>query len=244
MKKTTALFAALAFAAPAAATGISAPVAETLTYRAYIGGLPLGNLNLNIAMDEAGYATRAQFDMTALLRLILDTDAKASAEGRWQGGRAVPQKFDYWVRDRDERRTSEMIFSDGGDPVEVRADPPFRIKPYGMSIEQARGALDPASAAVMMAAPRGAACDLNLTVFDGQKLHGISLARSAQQPTGDTVYCTGRYERLAGFKDKHMQPDVRTYDFVAELRPAGAGRWQPTKVWAPTKFGVATAVLQ
>lgn len=246
MKSLRILAAAIGLAAAPAvqAAEVTEPIAETMQYRAYLGGLPLGTLHLKIAMDREGYATEAQFDMTALLRVILDTDAKASSNGRWQGGRVKPESFDYWVRDRKKRRTTVMHFSEAGDPVEVVANPPFDDKPYDMSIDKARGALDPASAAVKMAAPRDSACGLNLTVFDGKKLHGITLSPVAKKAKGNGVYCTGRYERLAGFKAKHMRDGERSYEFVAELRPNGPNRWRPVKVWAPTKFGVATAVLQ
>lgn len=234
----------LSLALPAAATGSAQPAQETLEYRAYVGGLPLGTLTLDIAADDASYSSRARFDMTALLRLVLDTDAKASATGRWRDGRALPESFEYWVRDGEKRRTSEMLFDASGDPVEVRADPPFRDKPYKMHIEQARGAVDPASAVAMLAAPRASACDLRISVFDGQKLHGIALQPESRREDNGLIYCAGRYERLAGFKAKYMTPERRSYEFVTELRKAGENRWRPTRVWAPTKFGVATAVLQ
>ena len=152
MKRFTAIAAlGLALAGPAAAL-VTKPVAEEMRYRAYIGGLPLGELTLAIAMDESEYAAKARFDMTALLRIVLDTDARASASGSWQDGEARPELFEYWVRDRKKKRTTEMRFNDAGDPVEVVADPPFRKKSYSMTIDEAAGAFDPATAAVVMTA--------------------------------------------------------------------------------------------
>lgn len=246
MKPLKIAAAVLALAAPlsASAVEVAGPIAERLQYRAYIGGLPLGTLYVDIAMDDDGYAAKARFDMIALLRVILDTDAKASVQGRWQDGAPKPERFEYWVRDRKKRRNTEMRFNDAGDPAEVVAEPPLRVKPYSMSIDQAAGAVDPATAAVMLAAPRENVCELDMKVFDGAKLHRIALAPESKSVKGDVIRCTGRYERVAGFKAKHMQDDERSYNFVAELRQVAPNRWQPIRVAAPTKFGAATAILQ
>ena len=88
MKKHHILAALLALS-PFAASA-SEPVTEALSYRAYIGGVPLGTLNLKIAMDEASYATEARFDIATLFKWALDTDAQASSSGWLSEGSPVP----------------------------------------------------------------------------------------------------------------------------------------------------------
>ena len=106
-----------------------------------------------------------------------------------------------------------------------------------------RQAVDPASAVALLSAPRAAACEMDMTVFDGRKLHRITLKPSKKASEKD-VRCVGRYERLAGFKAKYMVPGRRAYSFDAELTQIAPNRWRPKRVWAKTKFGNAVVLLR
>ena len=240
--KTHFLFAGLLAFSPLAAA--AEPVTESLAYRAYIGGLQLGTLKLKIAMDDAHYATEARFDVATLLSWMLDTDARASSNGSVAAGAPIPAKFQYWVRDGKKQRNTEMLFDADGNPTEVRANPIFRQRSYDIStLDEVKQSVDPASAIALLSAPRTAACELDMTVFDGRKLHRITLEPSTKTSEKYTR-CTGRYERLAGFKAKYMVPERRAYRFDAELKQIGPNRWRPKRVWAKTKFGNAVAILR
>ena len=235
------ILAALLAVAPVSAFA-SEPVAESLSYRAYIGGLPLGTLALNIAMDDTRYATDAQFDVASVWSWALDTDARASARGGVANGQGIPTNFDYWVRDGKKQRVTEMLFDAEGKPTEVRANPVFDKRSYDIELGEVGQAIDPATAAAMLSAPRSQPCDVDLRVFDGRKLHRITMKRvsgSVEEPR-----CAGTYERLAGFKDKYMTPERRSYDFDAELVQIAPNRWRPRRVSAETKYGSAIIVLQ
>ena len=104
----------------------SGPVTEALSYRAYIGGLPLGTLNLKIQLDENRYSTEAKFDVGGWLNWALDTDARASSNGSLDAGTPVRAEFRYWVRDGKKERNTQMLFDASGNPSEVRANPVFR----------------------------------------------------------------------------------------------------------------------
>ena len=235
-----AAFAAL-LAWPAGAGAPAEPVSERLTYRTYLGGLPLGTLTLDLAMDRAGYAGEARFDVTALIRTVLDSDATVRVEGGWRGDEAAPRRFDYDLRDGKKRRRTVMAFDEAGSVASVDADPPFKRRRHSIGPEDVPGAVDPATAAILLAAPRAAPCALDMRVFDGKQLHGVTLSEGREAADG-TVTCEGRYERLAGFKPKRMREAI--FPFEAEMDPAGEGRWRPRIVRAPTKFGTATAVLR
>jgi len=94
----------------------------------------------------------------------------------------------------------------------------------------------------MLSAPRATPCDVDMTVFDGRKLHRITLEPASE--SDGNPQCTGRYERLAGFKAKYMTPERRSYDFDAELVRIEPNRWRPKRVSAKTKFGNAVALLR
>lgn len=238
----------LALLTLAAGPALAAPPPADLSlgYRAYIGGLPLGELDLRLRFNEAGYQASGDFKMVTLLRLILDADARAKAEGVWgAGGRAQARRFTYWLRDGDEVRDTAFRFDAAGRPVAVEASPPFRDKSYDMAIEEAAEAFDPATAAAMLAAPRAEACGLSMEVFDGRKLHRITLTPASSAPSANgLIDCDGLYERVAGFKKKHMTPARRSYRFKARLMPRADGLFIPAQVSAGTEYGAASVTLQ
>ena len=241
MKRKNIIAATLLALAPLPALA-SEPVAESLSYRAFIGGLPLGTLNLKIAMDDARYATEAQFLIGSWLRWALDTDAKASSEGVRRDGKLVPTNFDYWVRDEEKERRAQIDYDNEGNPIGVRSDPPFDAKTYDVSLEDVRGAVDQATGVALLSAPRAKPCDVDMTIFDGRKYHRISL--EADGGTTEKPVCKGLYERLGGFKAKYMTPERRSYAFKAELVQVAPDRWRPRLVSAKTKFGAGVVVLQ
>ena len=241
MKQKNILLAALVALAPVPAMA-SEPVAESLSYRAFIGGFPLGTLNLKIAMEDTRYATEAQFLIGRWLRWALDTDARASSEGSITDGRMIPTKFDYWVRDEEKERRAQIEFDADGNPVAVRSDPPFDAKTYDVTLDDVRGAVDPATGVALLSAPRAEPCAVDMTIFDGRKYHRISL--KADGGTVEKPVCTGLYERLGGFKAKYMTPERRSYAIRAELVQIAPDRWRPRRVSAETKFGAGVVVLQ
>jgi len=137
-----------------------------------------------------------------------------------------------------------MLFDAQGNASEVHANPVFRQRSYDIStLDEVRQAVDPASAVALLSAPRTAPCELDMTVFDGRKLHRITLEPSKKK-SAEKTRCIGRYERLAGFKAKYMVPDRRAYAFDAELTQIAPNRWRPHRVWAKTKFGDAVVLLR
>ena len=235
------LFAAALVLSPAVALA-NEPVAESLSYRAYIGGLPLGTLKLKIAMDQDRYATEARFDIASMLRWVLDTDARASSRGVVAEASMVPNAFDYWVRDGKKERNTEMTFDAAGNATEVHAAPAFRKKSYDVALDEVRGAIDPATAVALLSAPRASACDVSMKIFDGRKLHRVTMTPSGG--TTEAPKCAGRYERLGGFKAKYMTEERRSYTFQAELKQIAPNRWRPYRVTAKTQFGNAIALLK
>ncbi len=234
MRYALAIAAALA-AAPAAAQ-------DTLRYTATVIGLPLGSLALDTRTGATEYGVDASFRMIPLLRQILDGDARARVDGAVAGGRYVPRTALFRYDDRDGENRLAIAFDETGRPVDLRADPPLKRKSYHMTLDEAAGAVDPATAAAILLAPRPRPCALSVDVFDGKKRHRLSLV-GAQSPVDDgTVTCAGVYERVDGFKDKYMTPERRTWPFRAILAARG-DRWLPLKITADTKFGPASATL-
>lgn len=215
---------------------------ETLRYATSIGGLPLGSLDLATRIEGGGYGVQASFRMVPLLRQILNGDAKATAQGAVDAGRYTPQTALFRYDSSDGERRLAMAFDERGHPIDLRVDPPLRKRSYDMTLGDAAGAVDPATAIAIMMAPRENPCTLSFDVFDGAKRHRISLTDTLGVERG-VVTCAGMYERIKGFKAKYMTPERRTYPFRAELARQGQ-KWVPLKISSQTKFGPASVRLK
>ena len=237
MKKSlfAAAIAALLSATPALAE-------DVLKYSTSVAGIPLGKIKVIASADGQDYTARAHFSMIPVLRQIFHGDASATAEGSRAGDDFVPRQAVFLYAGRDEDRRRRIRF-EGGVPVELDAWPPIRETSYRMSLDEAAGAIDPATAAVVRMTPRERPCDLSLDIFDGTKRHRITLSGQARPAQGSEVTCTGLYERVNGFKAKYMTPERRSYPFTASFAGRN-GRWIPLKITADTKFGPASATLR
>ncbi len=227
-----------------AALLVSTPVAanETLKYSTTVAGIPLGKIKVVVDTGEPDYSVRANFKMIPFLRHIFNGDANARVAGSVVEGRYVPQEsiFRYEGRKKEQRTT--IRFDGDGVPVDLFAEPPLREKSYAMSLDEAAGSVDPATAAAILMSPREKPCEIAFDVFDGSKRHRISLLGQAFAARGNTVTCNGLYERVNGFKAKYMTPELRTWPFAATLMGKD-GMWIPLKITADTKFGPASATL-
>jgi len=236
MKKALVLLAALLVATPAAA-------ADKLRYSLTVAGIPLGKVKISVDLGDAAYGVEGKFNMIPILRQILNGDARANVRGVVLDGRYVPRESVFRYEDREGEKRKTIVFDAAGVPIDVVAVPPTRETNYRMTIDEAAGAVDPATAGLILMAPRAQPCALSIDVFDGTKRHLISL-RGAQSPAqGKTVTCIGLYERVNGFKAKYMADDRRTWPFAATLTER-QGRWIPLKITANTKFGPASATLR
>lgn len=223
----------------------SSAVAEEAKYRyrIYLGGMPLGNLNVESYSDTERYEGQGEFVMTAFLRIFLDNDASARVSGVWaEDGRPVPQNFSFKNRDRKKHSSSVMHFDEEGRPVGIDITPPRSPRPYDISIEEAKDAVDPATAIVLLAKEREQPCDIKLDIFDGRKLHRLTVDEEESRE-GGLIYCKGLYERVAGFRPKDMTDERRTYPFETRLKQGDMG-WYPDRISAKTAFGVAVALLR
>ena len=236
MKKLIALCVASLFLAPPLAAK------DVLKYSTTVSGIPLGKVKVVVDTEPSAYRVRAGFSMIPLLRHIFNGDAEADVTGTVAGGRFLPGESVFRYEGRKEDKRIAILF-EAGVPVDLEADPPIRKTSYRMSLDEAAGAVDPATAAALLMAPRERPCALTFDIFDGTKRHRISLTGQATATEGNTVTCVGLYERVNGFKAKYMTPERRSWPFRATLMAAN-GRWVPLKITADTKFGPASATLR
>lgn len=213
---------------------------ETLKFSAHIGGLRVGEVNLNVEREGDLYEANARFDMIKIIKMFLDTDANATVAGYVTEQGPRPVRFEYFVRDREKTRNTEILFDDEGNAAELHANPPFKKRPYSIELEEAAGAFDPATAVLALSTPRAEPCSFKMDVFDGRKIHRLTLIKATRTSADkQRVTCSGRYDRVAGFRDKDMTKEKRSYPFNATLTKTADEKWIPTRIWAKTKFGAA-----
>ena len=240
MKHAAMIFAAALAATPAFAA--DADQSADLGYRIYVGGLPLANLDMALALTPDGYAASGAFTMTAFIKLFFDSDARAEATGRWRDGEAKPSAFSFWLREGDKERVARIDFAQNGEPAAVVSDPPFPQRPDDLPFSYAQGAIDPASAVALLSSPRESMCDLHVSAFDGRKLHRLTLTPNSQE--NDVAWCDGVYERVAGLRKDLATPEVSSYPFTARLRRRADGMIIPEAFTADTGFGTAAVRLK
>lgn len=210
-------------------------------FRVYLGGLPLGTLAAAGSDDGVRYEAHGDFRVSGLLSLAIDSDAAAQASGRLLGpGQVAPESFTYALRDRKESSELQLSFDPQGRPLAIRRIPDKPKRDREPDPSEVPNAIDPATAIYLLGAPRTDPCAFNHEVFDGRKLHRVALSGPARPQADGSVVCGGLYERLKGFRDKDMEPDRVRHAFQARLTPLADGGWRPERIWAETRWGVAS----
>jgi len=217
-------------------TGSAAAENFSAVYDVYLGGLRGGEVTLRLERDDARYRAEARLRSVGLARLVFPGEARATAQGAARGAALAPESFTSDNAFGDKRQTVALRYGDAG--PSLKADPPYRVRPYDADPGAMGDALDPVSAAVASLAPQpaAAACDRTVTVFDTRRRFDLALGPAVRE--GDLLRCEGVYRRVAGFKDKQMKK--ADYPFTAWWRVEG-GHATLERAMAPTGFGHAVA---
>ena len=75
-------------------------------------------------------------------------------------------------------------------------------------------------------------------------MHRITLNSGKKAFREGRFRCKGLYERIGGFKAKHMTPKRGRYYFDALLERRPDGTIVPIHVWGETRFGRISAELE
>lgn len=223
----------------AAALATAAPAGERLTaaYELHLGGVKLADLSLSARLTQAGYEARAELETSGFVKRFVRAGFRAEAEGRRAGAELVPVSFSADAFDSAKRQTVEIRFG-AGRPQAVRAEPPFKPKPWEIDPSRQSGAVDPLTAALALfrPQPRESLCARSVEAFDGRKRTRLSLRDP--EPEGAAIRCEGVYERVAGFKPKQMEEPE--FPLTVWFARDGDGAWRLARASAPTRLGIAT----
>jgi hypothetical protein len=223
-----------------------------LEYRgAVFGILPLGEVKLDIDADDSSYRVTARLESSGLLDLFERTDLVAESSGAIESGGVSWRRYDLDHHYSRKHRTIAMNNTSAGVAAEIEPNYPVWGEPPATD-EQKRGARDPLSSLVAMAANVGRthACDSDYLTFDGRFLYRLELRGGRMRRFFDGGYagwalrCRLRYVPVAGFEPRdggrrHRIPEGEIWFAL----PDGAKIAPPVRALSPLAIGHAGLTL-
>ncbi len=188
-------------------------------YDLYLGGIPVGELSVRSTVDGDRYRAISTMRTAGLLGAFYDASFQAETQGLVGADGLVPQHFAADSGAGGDRQAVDVTYA-GRTPDSVRADPPFKPKPWQIEPRAQAGTLDPVSAAVTALAPAPASeiCRQTVDIFDGRRRYAVDLG--APEADGVRIRCPGVYRRIAGYKKKELKEKI-TFNVWFEKRPDG-----------------------
>lgn len=214
MRQSVFLFAAFLFgASPALAQ-------ERSEFDAVIAGIRAGRVILSAQESGGRYSVTTRISSGGLVRGLFRFDAEGKASGRVKGNAYTSGSYDQKVVDGDGTQWTRYRYSGGR--LKVTYDPPKTDrKDWYVGPERQGDALDPLTAlwALLRDRPADLLCGLDESFYNGEQR--VRLRLSGPTRKGDTVLCTGKYIREAGYSAKELA-EKRQWTFQMTYRDTGA----------------------
>jgi len=209
------------------------------TFGLWFGGLEAGAVSVVAETAEGRWALAAEGRPAAWLSALYS--ARLSAKGEGSAGASGPQagRFLADLAFGDDRQRVEVRRGPDGVP-EVRAEPAFRPRPWEIDPAAQGDAEDPTSlaAALLAPTPPEALCGWERAIFDGRRRSRVTLGAVAQDGAG-LWRCEGRWERVAGYREAHLERGP--VPLTAWFAEGGDGLARLVRVEVRTGWGVAVA---
>ena len=233
------------FAAPAGAVEVH--------YEAYAAGLNVIAVDADFDVSADRYRVKLEYRTVGGLSLVMSSRQSTTVEGRFAGGRAVPQRFYSAGTLRGGPRVTQIDYRDG-QPVVRQLMPATETEREPVLPAQQADTIDSLSAMAELihTIQRTGRCDGKATTFDGRRLSVLEVRTSGPQTleaqarssfAGATLRCDFVGRQLAGFmlnEDRTVlqRPQIGTAWF-APLVPGGPV--VPVRIAFKTRwFGDAT----
>ncbi|TDP48212.1 DUF3108 domain-containing protein [Zavarzinia compransoris] len=266
MKRTLPRLAPLALAAAALFAGASPALAGgadrvDLTYRVFLGGLPIVEVDTRTTIDGGRYRMDNLTRTVGLWESLFKARMQSRVDGSLvpaMGVEASPTLFQLRYDGRVGQRRSVDVTYDRNGPVDIRAEPPNdQDGRRPVEPEFLLGAIDPSTAA-MLAAENGAddqICKQTFKIFDGRRRYDVAFENKGPDHlngnddnfyAGDAIHCVIRYRRVKGFDPDWERANARKFPNEVDIwfaRFPDLPRAVPVKVQVKTEYGVTVAQL-
>ncbi len=219
------------------------PQSIKLVYDVHFGGLKIGNAELEGKIGPTDYRVKTRLKTAGMVEAFYAATVRGVSEGVLdESGAPLPSRFRADAKTSKKDQMVEIVYRDGA-PSIAKAKPAFKKKSYEIVPEKQVGAIDPLSAALhaLAPAPASEACDSRIDVFDGRKRWTLTL--SNPRIKDDRILCDGVYERIAGFKPKHMRRQTH-FPFDVTYTVDNAGLAVVRRITVETDFGHGVATLR
>lgn len=212
--------------------------AVTQIYDIYLGGLWIAEMDVSAEIGTDAYSAEAVLRTKGIVGAIY----KASFEAQATGAVSEQHRLEtgiFTADSRDSRKSQfvEVTYRDRR-PLDLRAEPAFKPKPWEIEPAAQINTADPLSAAVEALNPPAGVplCDRQVDIFDGRKRYRIIMGEPEERSEG-LIRCPSIYQRIAGFKPKKMVDPEFPFEFWFE--PLSDGSYRMLRALGETPIGTA-----
>lgn len=225
------LAAALAGATPAKAAPWWAEYAVT------IAGITVLEAQVLFDIDGAGYRVETRARSRGLATLVARGQQRTLAEGAWQGGTALPRRYETEGQWRGSPRSTAMDYVNGAPRIR-RLDPAEDMPRTPIPEESLPGTLDSLSILAMLAKQVGttARCDGRARMFDGRRLTDFAARTLEQTPQG--LHCEVEARAIAGIPTDRDPAQASAPQLLQAwfVQPVPGGPAIPRQVEFPSRW--------
>lgn len=228
----------LGAAAQAAQVTLHRPVSTI--FDLYLGGIRIGELSVNARMEGDRYRAASTMRTAGVVGALYAASFVAETEGTVGPRGLAPRRFVADTRAGGDVQAVEMRY-EGPTPAQVKADPPFKPKPWEIRPEKQAGTVDPITAALMALAPAPveSLCRKTVDIYDGRRRYAVDLGAPVAE--GERIRCPAVYRRIAGYKPKELKEG---YELDIWFEERADGLAHVVRAAGESGFGLAVMMLR
>jgi Protein of unknown function (DUF3108) len=251
---------------PALAAGgensANGPAAATLdlSYSLYVGGLPLGQVQLSSRREGKGYTALSRLETVGIVNAFWQAKIDASSSGVILGGDTVkPSLYDSFSENHATKHQHATLTFGADGPKALYSDPAYPSNKHPVKASLQKNTLDPLSAAVFLvnsSAAEKKPCEVTAPVFDGRRRYDVvfNFVRDTDVHmdnglySGKAMVCRIQYKQIAGYDQTVIDnnknfPKIYAWVATVQSRLDPTRRYLvPLRVWADTAFGIVVAL--
>jgi len=239
-------------ALPAAAE----PAPVRATYDFYFGGLHVLTAAAEYGRSREDYSVTAEAVTRGIVSVFFDWKGWTQSTGRFEQGRAVPERHESRGTDDGETRRMALSYDADGDVVDILVDPAPDLEEVTPLPEGAElGTVDPLTVIAELggAVSSGGSCDGAYSVFDGKRRYELSVSDAGRVPleansysvfSGTALACQVDYQMMGGERREKNKYSRTARDRIVFVAPPFDGVEPiPVALKIETDYGTLMAHL-
>lgn len=233
--RIAALTLSLCTALPGAA--LAERIEDKATFDVVIRGISAAALGFSAVQDGKRYAVSGLLKSAGIAAMFRKISYSGTAKGAVSGTQYTPFSYVEKSDNGKKQSTSKMTYSRGV-PSAVQYSPAREGRDKDVDPATQGGTVDTLTAlyAILRDVDAGQECKVSLKMYDGRYVSSIAISNPKKQ--GESVTCSGKYRRIAGFKAEEMA-ERTTFPFTLTYQPVGDGRMRVTEVAMESIYGKA-----